>query len=73
MIKRMQKNYDDIAPIEPTENKRSLADLYIRQRLNNGSDGFGMRNVYKIYLMLVANKQVLIDNGMISKDAVNNS
>lgn len=67
IIKIMQDNIDQAAPLQPTADKRSLADLYIRQRLNNGSDGFGMAKVGSIYKMLKDNKQLLLDNGMISK------
>ena len=69
----MQDNIDHDAPLQPTDDKRSLADLYIRQRLNNGSDGFGMENVAYVYKMLKDNKQLLLDNGMISKTWINNS
>lgn len=69
----MERNIDQFVPLEPTEDKRSLADLYIRQRLNNWSDWFGMTKVGSIYKMLLDNKQLLIDNNMVSKTGVNNS
>ena len=48
------------------------ADLFIRQYLNNNSDGFGMFDVHKIYKFLLKNKETLIKNNMINKKGSNN-
>jgi len=53
--------------------KWTIADLFIRQRLNNGCDGFGMWNVWRVYKFLCLNKQVLIKHKMVSEKACNNS
>ncbi len=60
------------APIKVNEESWTLADLFARLWLNNGCDGFGMVNVKKMYDLLCENKQLLIDNNMISKEARNN-
>ena len=49
----------------------ALADLYIRQYLNNGGNGFGLKNVVKIYKFCVRNKPLLIKYGLVSADGNN--
>tara|TARA_B100000401_G_scaffold134547_1_gene89111 strand:- start:7459 stop:7890 length:432 start_codon:yes stop_codon:yes gene_type:complete len=56
-----------------TEKNWSLADLFVRQYLNNLTDGFGMYNVEEMYMYLRAVKDKLIQFDMISKDGFNNS
>ena len=73
LIAILQSNYDDDAPIHVNRKKWTLADLFIRQELNNGCDGFGMVNVRKMFNLLSKHKQLLIDNDMLSKDGYNNS
>jgi len=51
----------------------TLADLFVRQYLNNGDDGFGMVNVEEMYHFICDNKQLLIDNNMLSDYGRNNS
>ena len=67
------KYHGDRAPIEVNEEEWTLADLFARQLLNNGGDGFDMVNVRQMYEMLCQNKQLLLDNNMISKVGRNNS
>ena len=74
LIAILQSNYDDDeAPIHTNEMWWTLADLFIRQELNNGWDGFGMENVRKMFNLLSKHKQLLIDNDMLSKDGYDNS
>jgi hypothetical protein len=51
----------------------TLADLFIRQWLNNGSNGFGMKRVKANYEWLKTIKSELIKYNLISKDGFNNS
>ena len=55
------------------DEKWTLADLFVRQYLNNGGDGFGMENVRDNYDFLVEHKEELIKYNMISKIGTNNS
>jgi|TARA_B100001094_G_C18071017_1_gene740010 hypothetical protein len=73
LIVTLQSNYDDDAPIEVNGEYWTLADLFIRQWLNNKCDGFGMNNVEAMFNLLSKHKQLLIDNNMLSKDGRNNS
>ena len=57
----------------PTDKNWSAADLIIRQYLNNGASGFGIRNVKDGYNFLKENKELLISLKMVSRDGVNNS
>ncbi len=70
------EDYDEYAdPIYHTVNdkKWTIADLFIRQWLNNGWDGFGMNNVEEVYGYLVDNKELLIEYDLVSPDGINNS
>ena len=58
---------------EENATKWTVADLFIRQWLNNMSDGFGMRNVQETFMYLVSKKDVLVEKRLISKDGYNNS
>ena len=79
IIKELKNNYngDAVIPITATEGdalgKWTLADLFIRQYLNNGGDGFGMTQVEKMYHMLCINKDLIIKYDLVSKDGINNS
>ena len=73
LIEKLQKNIDTLAPIEVNEEEWTLADLFIRQLLNNGGDGFGMIKVKQMYKLLCRHKQLLIDNNMVNEQAWNNS
>ena len=73
LIRELQNNYDDFAPIYWTEDLWTLADLFARQFLNNGGDGFGMSRVKEMYALICQHKDLLIDSDMISEKASNNS
>ena len=74
LIAKLQKNHAaDGIPIEVNDEYWTLADLFIRQWLNNGCNGFEMVNVKKMFNLLSKHKQLLIDNNMLSKDGYNNS
>ena len=73
LIEKLQSNFDGIAPIEVNEEEWTLADLFIRQLLNNGGDGFDMIKVRQMYKLLCQYKQLLIENNMVSEKAWNNS
>ena len=60
-------------PFVVEEGKWTLADLFIRQYLNNGGDGFGCFNTKRVYSYLVKHKDELIAHNLISKDGWNNS
>lgn len=51
----------------------TLADLFIRQSLNNGCNGFGMKRVNAIYDILRDHKEELIAWGWVNEKAFNNS
>ena len=51
--------YSDPKFHEVNRENWTIADLFIRQELNNGCDGFGMENVHKVYKYLVKHKQEL--------------
>jgi len=53
--------------------KWTIADLFIRQYLNNCCDGFGLKNVWRVYKFLCSNKEILIKHKMINEKAYNNS
>lgn len=73
LIARLQRNYDDPEhAIEVNDEVWTLADLFIRQWLNNGCNGFGMVKVKSMFDLLSKHKQLLIDNNMLSKDGYNN-
>lgn len=61
------------SPLEVNDNLWTTADLFIRQFLNNGTDGFGLTNVEKIYNILVDHKENLIEWGWVSASANNNA
>lgn len=70
----MQHTEDWVTPLsQPTEKMWSLPDLFIRQYLNNGVDGFGMSNVDEMFMYLFSKKNTLIELSMISADGYNNS
>lgn len=54
------------------DDKWTIADLFIRQWLNNGGDGFGMKNVRNMYEYLCSKKAELIEYNLINKEARNN-
>lgn len=81
IIKKLLKNVDketkDVYKNEKFQvvnaEKWTLADLFIRQWLNNGCDGFGMKNVCGTYVWLKTIKNDLIKNDLISPCGLNNS
>lgn len=54
------------------DEKYTAADLIVRRYLNDGTSGFGMVQVAAGYRYILKNKQALIDNNMLSKEARNN-
>mmetsp|Transcript_40032 Transcript_40032/g.78223 ORF Transcript_40032/g.78223 Transcript_40032/m.78223 type:complete len:107 (+) Transcript_40032:99-419(+) len=57
----------------PNGNNWTIADLFLRQFLNNMVDGFGMKNVYEMFGYLVENKRALKKYDLVSRDGYNNS
>jgi hypothetical protein len=55
------------------QEKWTITDLFIRQWLNNGSNGFGMKRVKQNYEWLVSIKTELIEFNMVSREGFNNS
>jgi hypothetical protein len=69
-----KKEYKDLPPILENDKEWTIADLFIRQLLNNGGDGFGLKNVGFVYFdIILPNKELLIKERMISKVGKNNS
>jgi hypothetical protein len=68
-----KKIYADLPPVVENNDAWTIADLFIRQLLNNGGDGFGLKNVGFVYGILLKNKDLLIKEKMISKNGFNNS
>lgn len=60
--------YHNVNPL-----KWTLAELFIRQYLNNGVDGFGMKNVENNYRWLKSIKEDLIKENLISEVGMNNA
>jgi hypothetical protein len=75
MIENLNKEeYKDLPPILQNDEEWTIADLFIRQLLNNGADGFGLENVEFVYHdVLLPNKDLLIKERMVSKNGFNNS
>ena len=78
IINKLLKNCTDKLmknPIYHTVNneKWTIADLFIRQWLNNGCDGFDMVNVLETYDWLVTIKEELIKFNLVSENGRNNS
>jgi len=68
-----KKDYKELPPILENDNDWTMADLFIRQLLNNGADGFGLENVGFVYGILLKHKDLLIREKMVSKNGKNNS
>jgi hypothetical protein len=69
-----KKEYKDLPPILENDKEWTIADLFIRQLLNNGGDGFGLENVEYVYHdIILPNKDLLIKEKMVSKNGKNNS
>jgi hypothetical protein len=75
MVENLDKEeYKDLPPILENDKEWSMADLFIRQFLNNGADGFGLENVEYVYHdLLLPHKDLLIKEKMVSKMGKNNS
>jgi len=71
LIATLQNHYDDKAPIEVNDEQWTLADLFARQWLNNGWDGFGMVNVEEMYNLLCEHSEMLVEENMISERGFN--
>ncbi len=52
---------------EENATRWTVADLFIRQWLNNGCDGFGMINVEEMFEYLVSKRDVLVEKRLISE------
>ncbi len=74
IVKRLMRDYEgsDIPKVTVNEETWTLADLFIRQWLNNGGNGFGMKRVEANYEFLRSIKEDLIKYNMINKDGFNN-
>ena len=66
------EGYDDPKFHSVNRENWTIADLFIRQHFNNGCDGFGMKNVAKVYDYLVEHKKELIEYNLLSRDGRNN-
>jgi hypothetical protein len=75
LVELMSENMelDPTTPITINNDYWTMADLFIRQWLNNGSDGFDMVNVEHVYKVLKDHKDLLISENMVSKNGFNNS
>ena len=79
IIERLLKDFEDKEEMKKEKyhnvNDKSwtLADLVIRQYLNNGGDGFDMVNVEENYKWLKTIKDDLIKYNLLSKEGTNNS
>jgi hypothetical protein len=75
LVELMSENIklDPTTPITTNDDYWTMADLFIRQWLNNGSDGFDMVNVEYVYKVLKEQKDLLISENMVSKNGFNNS
>ena len=65
--------YKDLPPILENDDAWTIADLFIRQLLNNGDNGFGLNNVEFVYSLLLKHKDLLVREKMVSKNGKNNS
>jgi hypothetical protein len=54
-------------------NNWTVEDLFLRQYINNMSDGFGLFNVSQVYDYLISVKAQLVQYKLISKEGKNNS
>ena len=76
IINILKNNYEgELTPNLLNINDKSwtIAELFIRQYLNNMSDGFGMKNVVEMYEYLYENKEKLIKYNLLSKEGTNSS
>ena len=55
------------------DKRLTLAQLFIKQFLNSGCDGFGLRCVKTMYKLLCKNRDVVIKTKMIGPDLSNNA
>jgi hypothetical protein len=73
MTENLDKDtYKDLPPILENDKKWTIADLFIRQWLNNGDNGFGLKNVSFVYGLLLKHKDLLVREKMVSKNGANN-
>ena len=73
MNKATRESFKDESTHVANQQKWTPADLFIRQYKNNLSDGFGMKQVVKVYEFLCKHKSELIEFNLVSKNGVNNS
>ena len=72
MDKKTRNDYKDACTHVANDKKWTPADLFIRQYLNNLTDGFGMKQVVKVYEFLCKHKSELIEFNLVSKNGFNN-
>jgi hypothetical protein len=73
MVENLDKDtYQELPPITENGEYWTIADLFIRQYLNNGDNGFGLKNVSYIYTILRNNKDLLVSEKMVAVDGFNN-
>ena len=75
VINVLQSHYDDgISPsqLHVNEMEWTIAELFIRQHLNTGCDGFGMRNVGEVYAFLYINTEKLIQYNLLGENGESN-
>jgi len=58
-------------PSQDCRDGYTIVDLFLRQYLNNGDDGFGLRNVKEMYDYFVPIKDDLIRLNLLSRRATN--
>ena len=64
--------YDENKEVLEKEKLWSILALFLRQWLNNGNNGFGMKNVKRIGNIIYDNLNWLIENNYIEKTGFNN-
>ena len=69
LCQNIDKSILEIVPRVTDENatRWTVADLFIRQWLSNGCDGFGMINVEAMFEYLVSKRDVLVEKRLISE------
>jgi hypothetical protein len=72
LLKDFEKDYHDEKFYTVNDKNYTLADLMIRQFLNNHCNGFGMKRVNANYEWLKSIKDDLIKYDLVSKNAKNN-
>lgn len=69
----LELNIPGFVTVDEENKDWTLADLFLRQYLNNGVDGIGLNNISSVYTYLVTCKFILIKYKMIYAIGENNS